>query len=193
MENQVVFRRFNGGRTLRAFLHRRFIDFCNLMVYFWLVHTRMKIRSRIVLSLLAVFAHVLAASGNPALGQGITRDSLGGSKSEYGAILDDVEVGISTSNVGLLAKHFAPQVGINLRGDENGTFSSNQAYYVLMKFFRTRKFARLQFSTVGASDSNPYATGGVEFMYKGAKARAQVYVALMIEGRKHVITQLSIY
>lgn len=138
-------------------------------------------------------ALIATALSSPALPQEIVREPASGSVSECKAIFNDVQIGISTSNVELLARNFAPHVGLSLRGDENGTFSAKQAYYVLLNYFRSRKFGRLQFSTIRESKSTPYATGSVEFTHKGTRARAQVYVALTTEGRKPVITQLSIY
>ena len=109
------------------------------------------------------------------------------------AIFDDVQAAISSGNVSLLARHFAPQVDVSLRGGESGTFSANQAFYILEDFFRSRRFGRLKFSTVGEVDSNPYATGSADLLYKGNRDLVQVYVALTNAGEKRVITQLNIY
>lgn len=130
---------------------------------------------------------------NSSYGQEAAQESLATSGERCQAIFDDVQAGISSGNVALLARHFAPQVDVSLRGAESGTFSSNQAFYVFEDFFRTRKFSRLRFSTVGEADSNPYATGSADLFYKGNRELVQVYVALMYAGEKHVITQLNIY
>jgi len=109
------------------------------------------------------------------------------------AVFDDVQSAISSGNVALLASHFGAQIDISLRGSESGTFSANQAFYVFDDFFRTRKFGRLRFSTIGQVDASPYATGSAELMYNGTRQLVQVYVALSTAGEKHVITQLNIY
>ncbi len=126
-------------------------------------------------------------------GQENTVDSGGVSDKHCRAIFDDVQMAISSGNVSLLVSHFAPQVDISLRGSESGTFSSNQAFYLFADFFRTRRFSRLHFSTMGEIDSNPYATGSADLLYKGNRELVQIYVALTDAGEKHMITQLNIY
>ena len=125
--------------------------------------------------------------------QGVPGDSSSVSSVQCKAIFEDVQSAISSGNVALLSRHFAPQVDISLRGGESGTFSSKQAFYVFESFFRTRRFSRLRFSTAGEIDSNPYATGSTELLYKGNRELVQVYVALTNAGEKHLITQLNIY
>ena len=121
------------------------------------------------------------------------QDSLAAAERGYQAIFEKVQVGISTGTVEPFAKHFAPQVVINLRGDESGTFSSKQTYYVLKNFFDLRRFGGFEFSTIADSDANPYAAGSAEFTYKGTRELVQVYVALTFAGEKYAITQLTIY
>lgn len=140
----------------------------------------------LVLSLLLSITHI--SNAQEAMG-----DSQSVSPEQYGAVFGDVQLGISTSNIGLLAKHFAPQIAINLRGDENGTFSSNQTYYVLKNFLKTRRIGGFEFSTMGEAEANPYATGEAELIYKGGRERVQVYVALSFDGKNYLITQLTIY
>lgn len=126
-------------------------------------------------------------------GQEASPESLAVSHDRYLAIFEDVEAGISTGNVSLFSKHFAPQVAVSIRGDENGTFSSHQTYYVLQNFFKPRRFGRFAFSTIGESDTNPYASGGVEVLYKGTREVVQLYVALTLVGGKYVMTQMTVY
>ncbi len=120
-------------------------------------------------------------------------DSEAGSNEQYRAVFQDVQLGISKGDVRLFSRHFAAQVSVNLRGDENGTFSSNQMFYVLGNFFKSRRFAHFEFSTVGESDATPYASGEAEFIQKGNKEAVQVYAAVSFVGKKYVITQLTIY
>jgi len=143
--------------------------------------------------LVALATLPFGAFGNHCYGQEATRESLATSLGRYQAIFEDVEVGISTGDVSLLAKHFAPQVGINLRDEESGTFSAKQTYYLLQNFFKLRRFGRFAFSTIGESDTGPYATGSVEFTRKGTRGLVQVYLALTLVGERYVITQLTIY
>ena len=85
------------------------------------------------------------------------------------------------------------QVYVNLRGGESGYYSANQAYYLLENYFKTRRLVNFNFTTIGESDSNPYATGSAGFNEKGSRERAQVYVSLSLAGNRWVITQINIY
>lgn len=142
----------------------------------------------------AILVLLLSTSGiHPSYGQESTDDSLGEFRGGYRLIFEDVQLGISAGDIRLLSRHFAPHVAINLRGDETGTFSSNQTYYVLENFLKSRKFARFKFSTIDESDAAVYGSGEAEFMQHGNREIAQIYVAVSLQGRKYVITQLTIY
>ena len=151
----------------------------------------MRISARSVVLAFALVCLLLMASSSFA--QEVAADSESVLSEQYRAVIEDVQLGISTGNMGLVAKHFASRIAVNLRGGESGTFSSNQAYYVLQDFFKTRRIGRFEFSTFGESDANPYAAGEAELMHKGTRERAQVYVALLFDGKKYLITQLTVY
>lgn len=153
----------------------------------------MNTRSGTLVRLAAMAILLCGAFGYSSHAQEAPREPLTQSPERYLAVFNDVEAGISTGNVSLLSKHFAPQVAISLRGDESGMFSSSQTYYVLQNFFKLRRFARCTFSTIGESDANPYASGSVEFSHKGTRGVAQVYVALTFVGGKYVMTHMTIY
>ena len=142
----------------------------------------------LVFSLLLSFSNTCTSFAQEAVG-----DSERVSHLQYGAVFEDVQVGISTGNIGLLAKHFAPQIQVNLRGDESGTFSSNQTYYVVQNFFKTRRIGGFEFSTFAESDASPYGTGEAELTDRGSRERVQIYVALSLLGKRYLITQLTIY
>jgi hypothetical protein len=163
------------------------------MIYFSFVSDRMRPHPAILILLVSAAALLPEGSANQSYSQEVTRDSVATSHRNYMRAFEDVETGVSTGVVAPIAKHFAPQIAIYLRGDENGTFSSNQAYYILENFLRTRRFAPFEFSSFGESDAHPYATGGAEFVLKGSREIVQVYVALTLVGGKYVIAQLNIY
>lgn len=112
---------------------------------------------------------------------------------QHQMIFADVQRGLTSGNAGLIARYFAPRVSVNLRGDESGTFSSSQTYYVLGDYLKGRHFAPFEFSAIGDADANPYATAETEFTVNGSKERVQVYVALSHVGEKYLITRLTIY
>lgn len=115
------------------------------------------------------------------------------SREDYRKLFTIIQRSLSSGNVGLIAQHLAPQVQVNFRGAENGYYSASQAYYLLENYFRSRKVLGFEFSTIGESDTNPYATGGASFNFKGSREYAQVYVSLSRTGRQWLITQINIY
>lgn len=108
-------------------------------------------------------------------------------------IFDNVQEGVSTGNIGIFSKHMAGEVYLNLRGGERGYYSANQAYYLLEDYFKTRRLVSFDFTTVGETVTNPYATGRASFNFKGSREFAQVYVSLSLSGERWVITQIKIY
>lgn len=111
----------------------------------------------------------------------------------YIQVFDRVRDGLASGNFSLFAPHMASQVMMNLRGGESGTYSANQAYYVLENYFRARRILHLEFTTVGESDTNPYATGSAGLNIRGSRELVQVYVSLSRTGDRWVITQINIY
>ena len=112
---------------------------------------------------------------------------------DYRPVFDDVRNGISTGNVGLISRHVASSVTISLRGGESGTFSANQAYYVLADYFKSRRFGAFEFASIVDSTTSPYATGATELVFQGSKESAQVYVGLSLSGKTYKVAQLTIY
>ena len=111
----------------------------------------------------------------------------------YQSVIDDVERGIASGAVAEFSAHFPSQVSISLRGEGSGTYSSNQAYYLLDQFFRLRRFTACKLSTVGESGGTPFATGSASFTLKGGRETAQVYLSLARSGDRWVISQINIY
>jgi len=116
-----------------------------------------------------------------------------GSSEECSRVFSSVQQGLSGGNVGSFSQHFAAQVYINLRGGESGYYSKSQAYYLLENYLKTRRITNLNFSTLGESELNPYATGSAVFNYRGTREYAQVYVSLSQAGERWVIAQINIY
>ena len=121
------------------------------------------------------------------------RERQNGRKREYDNVFSNIQKGISSGSVELFSRHMAPQVYVNLRGGESGYYSASQAYYLLDNYFRSRRLVNFNFTTIGESDSNPYATGSAGFNFKGSREYAQVYVSLSHAGGRWVITQINIY
>ena len=153
----------------------------------------MKAYAGILVASVVIVLLVSIAVVPPLYGQEAMFDSQARSSEQYRLVFQDVQLGISKGDVRFFSRHLAAQVAVNIRGDENGTFSSNQTFYVLENFFKSGRFAHFEFSTIGESDATPYASGEAEFIQKGNKEIVQVYVAVSFVGKKYVITQLTIY
>ncbi len=130
--------------------------------------------------------------------QGLRPETAPGSRPEarrreYENIFSSVQRGISAGSVEAFSGHMAPQVYVSLRGGESGYYSASQAYYLLDNYFRIRKFGTFNFTTIGESDSNPYATGSARCTAGGGREFAQIYVSLSHTGERWVITQINIY
>jgi hypothetical protein len=108
-------------------------------------------------------------------------------------IFASVQEGLAAGAVGVFSQHIGQQVFMNLRGGGSGYYSANQAYYVLQNYLKTRRLANLNFSTIGESEANPYATGSAGLSFRGTREFAQVYVSLARSGDRWVITQINIY
>ena len=111
----------------------------------------------------------------------------------YQSVIDDVERGIGSGSVADFSAHFPSQVSISLRDEGDGTYSSNQAYYLLDQFFRLRRFTGCKLTTVGESGGVPFATGSASFTLKGGRETAQVYLSLARSGDRWVVSQINIY
>ena len=112
---------------------------------------------------------------------------------EQRKIFDRIRDGMNSGNIAALSQFFGSQVLCNLRDGESGYYSANQAFYLLENYFRVRKIVSFGLSTIGDSDTNPYATGSATFNVKGTREVAQVYISLSLAGDRWVITQINIY
>ena len=112
---------------------------------------------------------------------------------ECNRVFRNFQEGIRAGNITLFSQHLGSQVYVNLRGGENGYYSDNQVHYVLRNYLRAKRLSSFDFTTVGESESNPYATGSAVFIVKGTREIAQVYVSLSYVGERWVITQINIY
>lgn len=121
------------------------------------------------------------------------RDAARGQQPEFRSIFSTIEQGLSSGDVSAFSRHMGSQVYVRLRGKEGGYYSASQAYYLLDQFLRTQKVSGFRFSTVGSSETNPYATGSAGLVVRGAREFAQVYVSLSQAGDRWVISQINIY
>jgi hypothetical protein len=170
-----------------------FIDFCGVINYFLIVsplqETTLKrhLAGTIVVLLCSFFLRGLSVAQEE---EGVPPSA---AMPGHRDVFDEVQRGFSAGDVGLIARHFASPVALGLRGEENGSFSANQAYYILQDFLKTRRVGGFTFAVVDDTETSPYASAEAELVQRGGKERVQVYVALSLVGKRFLITQLTIY
>jgi hypothetical protein len=108
-------------------------------------------------------------------------------------VFNSVEDGFSNGSIGRFSPHFGSQVSLNLRGGETGSYSANQAYYVLENYLRSRKLVDFELQSLSDAGADPFATGTVAFAVRSGRETAQVYIALANAGGRWVITEINIY
>ncbi len=106
-------------------------------------------------------------------------------------IFNDIEKGISTGNVALIAEYFSSQNYLSLNNGVNGYYSSNQSFYVLQDFFNINHPVSFKFSSTRGG-GNAYATGTLIYEFKGKKGTALVFISLESSGNTWKISQITI-
>ncbi len=109
------------------------------------------------------------------------------------SVFDEIQQGIASGNVGQFSQRFAPQVQVNLKGEESGYYSSSHAHFILEKYLKERKVFSFEFTSVSDTDATPYATGNAVFRNKGTREIVQVYVSLMKSEDRWMIAEINIY
>lgn len=135
-----------------------------------------------------------AAAGFPAGVQaGVPDSARSPQDARFREVAAGIEDGIRRNDASLLAPHFAGQLYLSLRSEEEGYYSANQASLVLEHYFAGRKFLNFRFTTTGTQGRNAYATGGGTIMVRGMTEIIQVYVSFRQRGGEWVVTQFNIY
>ncbi len=121
------------------------------------------------------------------------RDSILRQSGSAREILAEIEGIIQRGEGEGLSRYLSPHVYISLKGSEWGFYSSNQATYVLWKFFSTYKPISFSFSTYGEVESNRFATGRGYFSSKGVRESLQIYVSLALREGRWVLVEFNAY
>lgn len=103
-----------------------------------------------------------------------------------------IEEGISNSDLSSFSGYFGKTVRLDVRGNQAGYYSANQAGQILRHFFTRRIHGKFRFSREEEGE-NPYATGGGIFSSGGHGERIQIYVGLVMSDSNWVIAQFNIY
>ncbi len=118
--------------------------------------------------------------------------NLHGLKDSSHSIFDEIEKGISSGKIETFSRFFNPQIYLSLSNGVNGYYSSNQAFYVLAEYFKTHQIVSFKFDDIQEEDSGMYATGSYNFLVKGKRDFAQVYISLKHSNKKWKINQITI-
>jgi hypothetical protein len=109
------------------------------------------------------------------------------------SLFGKIQHGILSASLASSPSFFANQVSVNISGGESGYYSANQVLSLLQNYFVTRKPAGFEFSRFHDLGPAPYATGRLTYNTRGNRESAQVYVSLVEQDSKWVISQLNIY
>lgn len=112
---------------------------------------------------------------------------------DYRIVFEEIQDGFERGNVTLFSAHLAPQVQVNLKGEESGYYSANHAHYVLENYLKSRKVLSFEFTSVGETETMPYGIGRAVFGAKGNREVQQVYVALMKSDGRWAVAEINIY
>ena len=104
-----------------------------------------------------------------------------------------LEKDIATGSMTSLLSMMGQQVYIEIAGGERGYFSSNQAVSPLQSYFAQRRPVAFAFSIVNQRAPSPYATGRYTFAHRGTRESVQIYVALVRQEYRWVISHFNIY
>ncbi len=140
---------------------------------------------------LCLLAVVLIGIHAPSPGIPGSADTVGTAVLE--PVFRDVEKGIIEGDAGLISKYFARQLSMSIPGNDPGYYSSNQAQFILQNFLNLHHTIRFHLTTTSSDDEYPFATGGGSFHDRGSVVRMQVYLSLMRQGDRWIITQFNIY
>ncbi len=107
-------------------------------------------------------------------------------------VFDKIESACTGGDPNLLSPLLAPKIYLNLFSGENGHFSANQAYFILRKFFAEHRVLSCSLPTRSVRTSVPYATGRIQYLYRGVRGAALIYAALSRTDERWLLTQLTI-
>lgn len=108
-------------------------------------------------------------------------------------VFRSVQQSIAKGDFDELTRHFGRHIYLNIRSIESGYYSANQAQFVVQNFFTVHKPISFSFTTYGESGGSPYATGRGSINVKGNREYIQVYVSLVKQKDRWVISQFNVY
>ncbi|GIK61127.1 MAG: DUF4783 domain-containing protein [Ignavibacteriota bacterium] len=107
-------------------------------------------------------------------------------------IFSEIESGILNSDVKKFSQYFSPQPYISLINGVNGYYSSNQAFYILEKFFNEYRVVSFKLEESKTEGTVSFGKGDYQYEKKGRRESAHLYITLNKSGSRWYITQLSI-
>lgn len=113
-------------------------------------------------------------------------------KNEIRELFKKIESAFDKFDIGTLSSYFSSKVYLNFFTGENGYFSSNQTYYILKKFFGEYKVISFSYSSTSLSTTNPYAIGHYQYVQRGLKGTAQIFISLHNTDQGFRINQITV-
>jgi hypothetical protein len=107
-------------------------------------------------------------------------------------ILDIVEKSIAENNLQALSPLFASKVYLSLLTGKEGYFSAEQTFFILKNFFLTYTPIAFAYSNSSPASDNPYGVGTLQYMNRGQRGKAQLFVSLTRTRNDWRISQITI-
>ena len=105
----------------------------------------------------------------------------------------EIEARIAKGDIQSLLVYLGSQVYMDMSSGDHGYFSSNQSLSLLESYFSQHKPVSFKFVTVNQRAPSPFATGKLEFISKGSKESAHIYIALTRRDTAWKMTQFTVY
>ena len=107
-------------------------------------------------------------------------------------VFDKIESACGNGDPNQFNPLLASKIYLNFFTGENGHFSANQAYFILRKFFAEHRAISCSLPTRSVHSPGPYATGQIQYLYRGTRYTAQIYTALTRADGGWLLTHLTI-
>jgi len=148
----------------------------------------MKIKSFLIIIL--VILNVIPYGNNIASNNYLSKDEK--ISSDIEDIFKKFEEGLIKSDVSIFSSYFGGRTFISLSNGVTGSYSSNQAYYILQEYFNSYKPSSFKYQNINIETDNPFAHGIYRYDSRGIRGTVQVYISLTKNGTDWQISQITI-
>lgn len=120
----------------------------------------------------------------------VAQDSINSEAPEQ--IFRKIETGIKELDVNKFSSYFQSETSISFINGTEGSFSSNQLFFVIQDFINTYKPISFRIAKISSGSSYSFATGFYDYSYEGIRGIAKFYISLKLINNNWRISQISI-